>query len=144
MSENLMNRNDLRGGRLRNFRFYLLNFMPLVFTGFTPHPPILLPTIGKEHVEKVAATKQAMMRLEQDLYLAKPNIIIIISPHMSLFEQAFSVNAHPHMSSLFEHFGDLTTKKDWDGAPELAATLSTKGRREHVPIQLVSQERIDH
>src|SRR3989344_8062422 len=99
--------------------------MSLVFAAVTPHPPMLIPTIGRDRVEQIAKTKEALLKLEQDLYLAKPQIILIISPHMSLFENAFSINAHTKLLSLFEHFGDVTTKKEWAGSPELAARISS-------------------
>ncbi len=118
--------------------------MSLVFAAITPHPPLLIPAIGKEKLETITNTKKAMDLLAGELYLAKPNVIIIISPHSSIFPDAFSVNAHTHFVSSFETFGDLATKKDWAGAPDLAASVSHKANSLHVPIQQVSQEGLDH
>jgi AmmeMemoRadiSam system protein B len=118
--------------------------MSLVFAAITPHPPILIPSIGKNQMNAIAKTKAAMEQLEQDLYLTKPHIIIVISPHGSLFADAFSINAHTEFSSLFEQFGDLTTKKQWTGIPELAVKISNAGKAQDMPIQLVSQACIDH
>lgn len=119
--------------------------MPLVFAATVPHPPLLIPNIGKEELKKVQKTKVAMEQLEQDLYLAKPDLILIISPHGSLFNDSFSVNAHPHFVSSFEQFGDLATKKEWDGNPNFAALISHKGNNEaNIPIQLISEEKLDH
>ena len=73
----------------------------LVFASIVPHPPLLIPNIGKEEIAKVEKTKQALKQLEQDLYLAKPDIIITISPHGSLFSDAFSINAHTHFVLMF-------------------------------------------
>ncbi|MEK7623158.1 MAG: AmmeMemoRadiSam system protein B [Patescibacteria group bacterium] len=118
--------------------------MSLVFAALTPHPPILVPTIGKEEIKKLDQTKQAMLELEKDLYAARPQIILIISPHGSLFADAFSVNAHTPLVSAFETFGDLIAKKQWIGAPELAAKIGHEARTNELSVQLVSQEQIDH
>lgn len=118
--------------------------MSLVFAAVVPHPPILIPAIGKDQLPLIKNTKKALEQLEQDLYLAKPQVIVIISPHSSLFGDAFSVNAHTHFSTLFEHFGDLATKKIWTGAPELAAKISSAAKSDDLPVQLVSQKTLDH
>ncbi len=118
--------------------------MPVVFAGVTPHPPFLIPTIGKDAITSLEKTKQAMERLEQDLYVTKPNVILIISPHGSLFPESFSLNAHTHFVSSFHEFGDLVTKKQWRGSPEVAATISHHTKEHKFPLQLISQEQIDH
>lgn len=118
--------------------------MSLVFAAVTPHPPLLIPSIGKDEIERIAKTKAAFERLEEDMYLAKPQAVLVISPHMSLFADAFSINAHTPLVSQFEHFGDLTTKRTWHGSPEIAARISAAAKRKHLPVQLVSQESIDH
>lgn len=118
--------------------------MSLVFAALTPHPPILVPNIGKAELATIEKTKAALEKLEEDIYIARPQVIIIISPHGSLFANSFSANAHIEFSSAFEEFGDLITKKIWVGAPELAARLSTLGKKNDIPIQLASQSQIDH
>ena len=116
----------------------------LVFSAIVPHPPLLIPNIGKDEIKKIEKTKQAMEQLEQDLYLTKPDIIIIISPHGSLFTDAFSINAHTHFVSDFEQFGDLTTKLEWTGADALASKIKQQIKVDEIPLQLISQEQLDH
>jgi aromatic ring-opening dioxygenase LigB subunit len=118
--------------------------MPLVFASITPHPPVLIPSIGKDEAEKIKKTEVALKKLEQDLYIAKPQIIITISPHGSLFEDAFSVNAHTHFLSFFEQFGDLNTRKEWEGSPNLAAKITQRANPSDLPVRLISEEKLDH
>ncbi|MEK7084158.1 MAG: hypothetical protein AAB932_02925, partial [Patescibacteria group bacterium] len=75
--------------------------MSLVFAAITPHPPLLVPGIGKEKMGIIHATKQAMDRVEEMLYLSKPHSIIVISPHGTIYPDSFSVNAHTEFSSSF-------------------------------------------
>ena len=82
--------------------------MSLAFAAITPHPPLLIPGIGKDKLSTLTNTKKSLELLEQELYTAKPHVIIIISPHSSIFDQAFSVNAHTSFRSTFEKFGDFS------------------------------------
>ncbi|MCF6276488.1 MAG: AmmeMemoRadiSam system protein B [Candidatus Magasanikbacteria bacterium] len=118
--------------------------MSLVFAAITPHSPALIPNIGKDKLDVIKKTKEAMEKLEAELYVTKPNVIITISPHGSFFKDAFTVNAHTHFMSSFEEFGDVATKKEWYGIPELAALVSRAQMHTKTPARLVSQEKLDH
>ncbi|MBT3538768.1 AmmeMemoRadiSam system protein B [Candidatus Parcubacteria bacterium] len=118
--------------------------MPLVFAGITPHPPLLIPTIGKDKIEKIEKTKEAFGKLEQELYLSKPHIIAIISPHGQIYEDAFTLNAHTHFESSFEEFGDHGTKNEWVGAMDTAARIGHMANEERMKVQLISEEKLDH
>ena len=53
--------------------------MSLEFACITPHPPILIPTIGKKHLDLVQKTKIAMEELEKELYVRRPDSIVVSS-----------------------------------------------------------------
>jgi len=118
--------------------------MSLVFAGIAPHPPLLVPGIGKGEIAKVEKTKLALEQLEQDLYLAKPEVVMIISPHGSFFKDAFCINANVNFKSDFGQFGDMETTMTWKGADFLAAQISHTLSEKAVPIQMVSNEKLDH
>ena len=118
--------------------------MSLVFAAITPHPPTLLPTIGKDKVDALKKTQEALEQIEQDLYIAKPNVIFIISPHTGRFDGSFCVNANMKFHSTFKEFGDLTTSQEWLGIPDMAATIAHKSREESYGMQLISEEELDH
>ncbi len=119
--------------------------MPLVFAGVTPHPPLLIPTVGKEQaIAQLAKTKAGLEQLEKDLYLAKPHIIVVISPHEGIFQDAFVVNAHTTFTGSFEAFGDLVTKHEWNGSADLAAKISHVGNTSNLGIRLVSEQKLDY
>lgn len=105
---------------------------------------MLIPGIGKETTEQLRQTAVALEKLEQELYLAKPNIILIISPHSSIFAESFSINAHNQFASAFDHFGDFSTQKKWSGSPDFAALVSKESVERKIPVQLVSTESLDH
>ncbi len=116
----------------------------LVFAAITPHPPLLIPNIGKEETEKVKKTSLALEKLEQDLYLAKPDIIFIISPHGSYFADAFTINAHTNFVSNFKEFGDLKTKKEWSGDLEIISKIDYGYNKNQTPLRMIGEEILDH
>ena len=120
--------------------------MPLVFAAMTPHIPLLIPTIGKESgTQKLTKTIAGMRALEEELYVAKPDIICVISPHEGLFDTAFIINAHTSFTSSYEIFSEFNTKESWVGAPDLAAKISHETNQiKNIPVQLISEEKLTH
>jgi aromatic ring-opening dioxygenase LigB subunit len=115
----------------------------LVFSSICPHPPILIPSIGKDNLVKIKNTQNAMKKLEEDLYASKPDIIIVISPHGEIIPDAFSINLNLGYKANFEEFGDFQTKMEFKSSPLLA--MKFKERVEGVlPLVLSSSDNLDH
>jgi len=56
--------------------------MPIVFTAISPHPPIILPSVGsKEDREQVKETIESLEKLGKKLKEANPDSIMIAAPH---------------------------------------------------------------
>lgn len=56
--------------------------MPIVFTAISPHPPLLLPSVGSEEDKsKVKKTIESLEELGRNLKKVEPDLIIISSPH---------------------------------------------------------------
>jgi len=53
----------------------------LVYGVISPHPPIIIPEIGGSEIKKVTSTVLALKTAATDLAKAKPDKIVIISPH---------------------------------------------------------------
>lgn len=118
--------------------------MSLVFGAVTPHPAMILPSIGREQSMQLEKTREALEKLEQELYLQKPELLIVISPHEGLFEEAFVVNAHTEFHSDFSDFGDLVTKHTWKGATDFAAKIAHASSTSDIPVRLVSEQKLSH
>jgi MEMO1 family protein len=115
----------------------------IVFSAICPHPPIVIPNIGKDNIKQIKNTVDSLKNLEQDLYAAKPEIIVIISPHGEMIPDAFCINLNSHYKATFEEFGDFTTKMEFKGSPMLALKIKERVENE-LPIVLSSSEKLDH
>lgn len=117
--------------------------MSIVFSAITPHPPLLIPSIGKENLIKLKATTDAYLKLEAELYASLAETIIIISPHGPLQEKTFSLNLSPEYKVDFQAFGDLSTALNVRGDVGLAHKIREKTETT-LPLSLISQHKLDH
>jgi aromatic ring-opening dioxygenase LigB subunit len=116
----------------------------IVFGAIVPHSPLLIPSIGKEHTDTLQATRKAFSELEQSLYLAKPDTIVIISPHAPILPDAFSGNASPSTKAVLKEFGDHGTTVNAKTNFLLLDHMHRLMRQENVPFILTSEEEIDY
>jgi len=117
--------------------------MSIVFSAIVPHSPILIPAIGKENRDQLKATVAAYLKLEQDLYAAQPETIIIISPHGPLEEKTFVLNLSPEFTGDFTEFGDAVTKFSISGDVGLAHKIREQLETTS-PLKLASEIKLDH
>ncbi len=118
--------------------------MSLVFAAITPHPPLLIPAIGEKVLKKISKTKAALEKLEEELYLAKPDCIIIITPHGQVFSDAFSLNVCTTFTSNFKEFGDLFTHLTFEGEVSLPGAIRSAAKSVGLQTVLISSNSIDH
>lgn len=117
--------------------------MSLVFSAITPHPPILIPQIGKDNIKLLYSTQSAYLNLAKKLKDRQPETVLVISPHGPMQPTAFVMNQNPQFTANFATFGDLTTKVTYQGdiglTHKIKESLETK-----TSLQLISEEKIDH
>jgi len=116
----------------------------IVFAAIVPHSPLLAPTIGKEHREKLAETLRAFEDLHQGLYLSKPDTIVMLSPHAPMYQDAWSASIAPKLKGSLKEFGDhgteLPAKADFLVLDHIHRYL-----RDHkMPFTMTSSEELDY
>jgi AmmeMemoRadiSam system protein B len=116
----------------------------IVFASICPHPPLLIPTIGKENLKQVKKTETAMKKLEEDFYAAKPDTVVIISPHSPLIPNAFGINMAENYTAHLNDFGDFSFKLHFAANKDLAHRLKERAEDQQFPVVLVSQPELDH
>lgn len=118
--------------------------MALVFAGVAAHTPVLVPSIGKGGLDIIKKTKSGMESLEQNLYLAQPDVLLVISPHGDMLPDAFTINMNAKYESNFEEFGDLVTKVQWKPAMLLMDRLRECFKKSDFPVAMSSHEKLDY
>jgi len=80
-----------------------------------PHPPIMLPEIGQDELDKIKATVQAVSHASQLIIEQHPETIIIMSPHNYIFSDGAAIFTEPTLCGNLGKFG----------FPELSMSLNT-------------------
>lgn len=118
--------------------------MSLIFTAFTPHPPIIIPSIGKKNTELVKKTTAALAELEGDLYVAQPEVIFIISPHSLITAEAFSINLASEFKSNLSEFNATEKEMTFKCDIELISQIKEHADQLEIPVNIINQPILDH
>ncbi|MDI6799252.1 MAG: AmmeMemoRadiSam system protein A [Actinomycetota bacterium] len=103
--------------------------MPVVIGAIVPHPPLLLPEIGKGNLRHVRNTEKAMKELAKDVADAKPDTLLFVSPHSPIIHNAFAIKTDKVLKGSFADFGypDISFKVNNDTSLATSIIARAKG-----------------
>ena len=70
-----------------------------------PHPPIIVPEVGKGREAEIRETADAFDRVSDEIATIKPDVIIIITPHGPLFQDAVALSCEREIRGDLSRFG---------------------------------------
>lgn len=106
------------------------------FAAITPHPPVIIPGIGREEdLKAVEKTIDGMKKLRGYLESANPHSILIISPHAEMEADCFVINSEIPLRGNFVDFG-LDRAFDFANNLELAGKIVSHAARNDIPVHL--------
>lgn len=77
----------------------------LSFAAITPHPPIIVPEIGKGELGKCQPTVRAMQKLGESFNASEADAMVIVSPHSPTDPLSFLINTSEELSGDLGQFG---------------------------------------
>lgn len=95
-----------------------------------PHPPLLIPDVGRGHLDKVTATVQAMEEMAREVQAAGEVTVVVISPHGPVFRDGVAVVTSTELAGDFRGFGSreqFSAANDPDLAGAILAELEEAG-----------------
>ncbi|MEJ6949535.1 AmmeMemoRadiSam system protein B [Natronospora cellulosivora (SeqCode)] len=78
--------------------------MSILMAALTPHPPIIIPEIGKDRRKEVKKTINKMEEIAEEVINKEPDLIITISPHGPVFTDAISILDQEEIEGDFSDF----------------------------------------
>ena len=75
----------------------------------TPHPPLIIPSIGKGEEKKIQNTINAFESIGKEISILKPETIIVITPHGTMFSDAIAISNEKNIKGNLIQFGDFKT-----------------------------------
>ena len=85
-----------------------------------------------------------MQLLADELYAARPEVVVVISSHGAMLDDAYSINLHDKYRLDFKEFGDLTAHRAFTPHLKLIDNLQRSLRRQQIPMTLSSDEILDY
>lgn len=70
-----------------------------------PHPPIIIPEIGRGEEKKIQATYDACDQVANEIAKIKPDTIIIVTPHGPVFSDAVAISTEKNITGDLGRFG---------------------------------------
>ncbi|HLM83583.1 MAG TPA: hypothetical protein VK254_00005, partial [Candidatus Bathyarchaeia archaeon] len=76
------------------------------FAAITPHPTVIIPSIGKSNLNLSRKTALAMKQIGEKFRAVKADTIVLISPHGPVQYDKFMINYSPTLRGDLGSFGD--------------------------------------
>lgn len=108
--------------------------MPVVFGGICPHPPIMVPEVGRQQANEVLSSQKAMLELGRRLKESGADCIVMISPHAPVFRDVIAINARPRLKGDLGQFGVASVSLDLKNDLELVAAIAGQAGTMGVPV----------
>lgn len=115
----------------------------IVFAAHVPNSPLLLPSISGDRVGAVAKTRQSLAELAELLYTTKPDAIVLISDHPTMFTETFSISVSDPYECDLTDVGDLGYHKTYHPDFSLIDRLQRDLRKAEQPVTLTTDERLN-
>ena len=116
----------------------------LVFAGIAPHPPIMVPEVGREASAQVRSSIDAMAELTERVIAGAAETVVIISPHAPLEANAFIAYEGPQLFGDFANFRAPTTAIHAELDEELLNEITREASAEDLVVLRVKGHELDH
>lgn len=118
-----------------------------VLAGFiVPHPPIILPEVGRGEERKIKTTADAFREAARRIGALKPDTVVLTSPHAILYADYFHISPGGRAEGDFRDFGAREIAEEADYDAQFVAGLSAEAARQGLPAGTLGERnrRLDH
>ena len=117
---------------------------PLVFVGIAPHPPIMVPEVGREASAEVRSSIDAMGDLTHRLIQSGAETVILISPHAPLEIDSFVAYPGPQVYGDFANFHAPETSVAAPVDNELLTAITAAAAAGSYRVSILPDCELDH
>lgn len=118
-----------------------------IIAGFmVPHPPMIVPAVGRGSEEQVAETTAAYERVADEIAALSPETIIITSPHSILYSDYFHISPGKGARGSFANFRAPSVSFDEEYDTELVSEICRLADAEDFPAGTMGErdKSLDH
>lgn len=111
---------------------------------FVPHPPAILPEVGKGRELYLNRTMLAYQRFARTISLLQPENIIFVSPHGAKDQKSIIVNTAPFIQDNFARYDAEQLQESCQLNTELAHALTLRSIGQRLKVKGEAFQEIDH
>ena len=116
----------------------------LVFTGIVPHPPIMVPEVGRDAIAEVRNSIDAMADLTRRIIESEAETVVLISPHAPLEQSAFVAYDGPQLYGDFANFRAPTATAHAELDEELLNEITREAAAHELIVMRIRGFDLDH
>ena len=117
---------------------------PVVMSCLMPHPPIVVPAVGKGREQEACDTVKAMASLAKRIVARQPDVLVLISPHSPRKPGSFGIWESPQIEGSMERFNAPEEMLTLPNDRGFVAALGTMCRESGIKTFLIENEDLDH
>ncbi|MBN2503826.1 MAG: AmmeMemoRadiSam system protein A [Bacilli bacterium] len=106
--------------------------MPIIGAFVVPHPPLIIPEIGRSEEKKISNTVSSYKEVASRIKTLEPDTLIIASPHSIMYADYIHISPGAHAEGDFGQFGAPKIKASVDYDPQLIEKISDKAGLEGI------------
>ncbi|MBZ9686504.1 AmmeMemoRadiSam system protein A [Clostridium estertheticum] len=103
-----------------------------------PHPPIIIPEVGRGEEKKIKNTYDACARIGKEIAELKPEVIIVVTPHGTMFSDAIALSFENSISGSLKQFGALKVSMNFEIDMKLTEKIIDKANKNNIPTAKVT------
>lgn len=107
--------------------------MSVIASFMVPHPPLIIPEVGKGGEKQIEATIRGYQRMAEDLSLLAPETIILSSPHSVMYSDYFHISPGKEATGSFVQFRAPQVKFREQYDTELVQKICHIAQENHFP-----------
>ena len=120
--------------------------MPILAAFMVPHPPLIIPQVGRGGEKEIEETKLAYERAGREAAALKPDTVVISSPHALMYSDYFHISPGRRAEGSFASFRapEVRFREEYD--QELTAEIEALASSEGFPAGTLGErdKALDH
>ena len=115
----------------------------IVFGCIVPHPPLMVPDVGRGEEREISKTIEAMKRLAGELERHHPESAVMISPHGAYHYDAMGTATSRSSGGNMREWGSRGPDYYFDNDLELVAAIEEEAKASDIPLRSIGEKGYD-
>lgn len=111
-------------------------------TYIMPHPPIIIPEVGRGEETKITDTISACTKVADEISSLKPNTIIIVTPHGPVFRDAVAISYGAYISGNLKEFKAPNIDFNLEIDIKLTEAILKQAFNEGIPMAKITENSV--